>query len=104
MSVARGVYSTRIREKLTQALNPSRLVLVDESHKHAVHREDSGLGETHFRLEIVSSSFEGEHLVARHRKVYDILKDELDERVHALSLSTKTSEEAPEEAPEEATE
>ena len=89
-------YHDRISTKLTAALAPSVLEIEDDSARHAGHagaHEDGG-GETHFNVKIVSSKFEGQSRVARQRMVYELLKDELNERVHALSLITKTPEEA----------
>lgn len=89
-----GPYYLRITQKLNAALSPTRLVLTDESHLHAGHKESPGLPETHFDLDIVSQSFEGQSMLQRHRHIYSLLKDELDERVHALSMSTKTPKES----------
>jgi BolA family transcriptional regulator, general stress-responsive regulator len=89
-------YYTRIEQKLTQALRPERLSIEDDSHRHAGHAgaHADGGGETHFNVEIVSTAFNGQSRVARQREVYRILADELNERVHALSLVTLTPEEA----------
>ncbi len=83
----------RIHAKLTAALHPTRLVIHDESHRHAGHAGARPEGETHFRIEIVSSAFTGESRVARQRRVYALLAEELSERVHALALTTRTPEE-----------
>jgi BolA protein len=84
----------RIRAKLSEALEPERLAVIDESARHAGHAGARLGGETHFRVEIVSAAFEGASRVARQRRVYEILKDELAGGVHALSLSTLTPGEA----------
>ncbi len=83
----------RIHAKLTAALQPTRLVIHDESHRHAGHAGARPEGETHFRVEIVSSAFAGESRIARQRRVYALLAEELSERVHALALTTRTPEE-----------
>lgn len=83
----------RIRRKLTSALAPSRLVVLDESHRHAGHAGSRPEGETHFRVEISSTAFAGLSRVARQRLVYDVLAEELRDPVHALSLATTTPEE-----------
>ena len=56
---------------------PFRLVIIDESHKHAGHAamrsapgKAGGSGETHFIIEAVSAEFEGLTLIKRHRLVY----------------------------------
>jgi BolA protein len=83
-----------IESKLTQALKPVRLVVEDDSARHAGHAGAGQGGESHFNLEIVSAAFAGQSRVARQRIVYAILKDELAGPVHALSLKTATPEEA----------
>lgn len=83
-----------IRTKLTEALQPSRLEIVDESAGHAGHAGARPEGESHFSVEIVSEKFTGLSRVARQRLVYDILKDEMAGPVHALALQTRTPGEA----------
>lgn len=89
-----GPFYLRMSQKLQSALRPTVLNLVDESHLHVGHKESPGLPETHFNLEIVAEAFEGLSMLQRHRKVYKILADEIEERVHALSLKTKTPAES----------
>jgi BolA protein len=82
-----------IRAKLTGRLAPTRLVVVDESHRHAGHAGARPGGETHFNVTIVSSAFSGRSRVARQRLVYEALAEELAAGVHALSLTTLTPDE-----------
>jgi BolA protein len=82
-----------IREKLTNKLAPSRLVIVDDSARHAGHVGAHPDGETHFSVTIVSSAFAGLHRIARQRLVYETLSNELKTRVHALSLTTLAPDE-----------
>lgn len=77
-----------IRQKLTERFAPSRLEIIDESHRHAGHVGARPEGETHFAVTIVSSAFAGLNRVARQRLVYQTLANELAARVHALSLTT----------------
>lgn len=82
-----------IREKLSRAFTPSRLVIVDESARHAGHAGARAEGESHFAVTIVAAAFAGLGRVARQRLVYQTLAVELATRVHALSLTTLTPEE-----------
>ena len=86
--------SDAIRTKLTEALAPERLAVVDESAQHAGHAGWRPGGETHFRVEVTAAAFRGQTRVARQRLVYDLLKDEFAAGLHALSLRTQTPEEA----------
>ncbi len=77
-----------IRDKLTQAFQPSSLKIADDSHRHAGHGGARPEGETHFRVEIVAAAFAGRSRVERQRMVYSVLAEELADRVHALQLRT----------------
>ena len=77
-----------IRAKLIDRFAPTRLVIVDESDRHAGHAGAHPDGETHFAITIVARAFAGLNRVARQRLVYQTLADELATRVHALSLTT----------------
>lgn len=83
-----------IRSKLSDALAPTRLVVLDESNKHVGHAGWRPSGETHFAVEIVSQAFEGKSRVERQRMVHAILSSELAGGIHALSLRTSTPNEA----------
>ena len=82
--------ASAIDGKLRTAFAPTRLVIEDESSKHHGHAGWREGGETHFRVEIVSTAFEGQNRVARQRLVYTALKQELDAGLHALALTTLT--------------
>lgn len=82
-----------MRDKLTDRFAPTRLVIVDESHRHAGHAGARPEGETHFAVTIVAAAFAGLNRVARQRLVYETLADELATRVHALSLTTLATHE-----------
>lgn len=76
-----------IAEKLTAALSPERLDVINESHLHAGHKpEFDGGGETHIRVRIVSAAFVGMSRVARHRAINDLVKAEFDAGLHALAV------------------
>lgn len=79
-------YADRIRTKLTDSLAPTRLVVQDDSNRHHGHAGAHPSGETHFNVTVESAAFSGKNRVARQRLVYEILAEELRERVHALSL------------------
>ncbi len=76
----------RIREKLTAALEPSRLDILNESASHRGHRGSPGTGESHFRVLVVSPLFSGRSRLDRHRMVNEALSAELQGEVHALAI------------------
>ena len=75
-----------IREKLIEALQPTRLDVINESHLHAGHRNSPGTGESHFRVLVVSPAFAGKSRIDRHRMVNETLAAELKGKVHALAI------------------
>ena len=82
-----------IEAKLRAALAPTRLAVVDESHRHRGHAGARPEGESHFHVEIVASAFDGLSRIDRQRRVYDILASELAGPVHALSVTARTPQE-----------
>ena len=69
-----------------QALAPSHLEVLDESHMHS-----RGL-ETHYKATVVSEAFAGKSAVKRHQAVYAALGG-LMQDIHALALHTYTAPE-----------
>ncbi|KAH6914296.1 bola-like protein-domain-containing protein [Coprinopsis sp. MPI-PUGE-AT-0042] len=93
-----GLVEKAIHEKLTTALDPVSLTITNDSWQHRHHSamrdQGGGNGETHFSLNVVSNEFKGKNSMQRHRLVYSLLSAEFAAGLHALSLSTKTEEEA----------
>ncbi len=74
-----------VRERLTEALAPEKLEIVDQTAAHAGHASSGGAG--HYVMEIVSAAFEGKGLVARHRMVYAALGELMQHEIHAVSIT-----------------
>lgn len=83
---AKGPVATEIECRLRLALNPSHLLVIDDSHHHAGHAGHDAAGESHFTVELVSTAFDGQSRVARQRMVNDALRDMLEGKVHALRI------------------
>ena len=84
--LATGSVQDQITARLTAALAPTQLSVVNESALHAGHMGDDGTGETHFSVEIESAAFAGLSRVARQRLVNTALADLLATRIHALAI------------------
>lgn len=76
----------RIAIRLNDLLSPSRLEVVNDSHRHAGHSGDDGSGETHFSVRIESPRFAGLGRVQRQRLVNQALADLLAGPIHALAI------------------
>jgi BolA protein len=91
MSEGTGITAEALRERLQERLAATLVEVVDESASHLGHAGQDGTGAgTHFRVRIASPLFEGKPTVARHRLVYDALRDYIarDRGVHALAIET----------------
>ncbi len=82
-----------IRQRLEDALEPSLLDIIDESHKHVGHAEAAD-GRGHFTVTIVAEAFAGLSPLERHRLVYDAMGALMETDIHALSIQARTRSEA----------
>ncbi|NBI13881.1 BolA/IbaG family iron-sulfur metabolism protein [[Haemophilus] felis] len=75
-----------LTERLNQEFQPHFILVENESHKHS-----SGLGaDSHFKVVLVSDKFEAVSKIARHRLVYQLLAEDLQQGIHALALHLYT--------------
>ena len=79
----------RIYDALTIELKPDSLLIEDESHRHSV---PTG-AETHFKVVAVSTIFEHQSRITRHRLINTVLANEFTTGLHALSLHLYTPSE-----------
>ena len=78
---------------LASSLAPLECEVEDESALHAGHA-GAASGGGHYRLRLVSSRFEGQPRLARHRLVYDALHEMMQNDIHALAITALTPSEA----------
>ena len=79
---------TTIEEKLSAEFKVDYLQVENESHLHNV----APGAESHFKVTIVSNSFDDQMLIERHRAVNQILRQEM-QQIHALALHALTPQE-----------
>lgn len=81
-----------IELRLIETFKPTRILVEDESARHAGHA-GAASGGGHYRIELISTAFQGKNRLARHRLVYDCLHDMMQRDIHALAIVTKTPSE-----------
>ena len=82
-----GARAAEIERRLTAALSPAALEVVDDSDAHRGHAGHSGAGESHFTVRITAAAFADQSRVARQRAVYAALGDLVaPDRIHALVI------------------
>lgn len=83
-----------LQELLTQRLqelSPTHLEIINESHQHGGYFEGK---QTHFKVIIVSESFQTLRLVQRHQKIYALIPDLMTAgNIHALAIHAYTPDE-----------
>ncbi len=80
--------AAKIRHRLTVALAPQSLCVVDDSARHAGHAGARD-GRGHFNVAIVAEAFAGKNLIARHRMVYAALGELMSTDIHALAIDAR---------------
>lgn len=79
-----------IQTKLS-VLNPHFLEIVDESALHAGHAGNpNGNAESHFAIKIAAEELKNLSFVKQHRIINNLLKEEFNSGLHALSIKIKT--------------
>ncbi len=78
-----------IAARLTGALDPTHLDVINDSHHHAGHMGDDGTGESHWTVVVESPAFTGLNRVARQRLINTALADLLASRIHALAIRAR---------------
>jgi BolA family transcriptional regulator, general stress-responsive regulator len=74
-----------MREKITAALNPEQLDIIDDSPMHVGHAgAQSGAG--HFTVKIKAKALEDQSLVKAHQMIYQALDGMIGPEIHALSI------------------
>ena len=83
---------TEIKSRITDALNPTELEVIDNSSAHAGHAGmQSGGG--HYHVIVVAEAFAEKSLVQRHQLVYQALGDMMKQEIHALGIDASTPQE-----------
>ena len=80
---------SEIEGKLVSNLTVKHLEIINESKNHNVPAGS----ESHFKVVLVADEFDGLRLIQRHRRVNQILANELAGSVHALAMHTFTTSE-----------
>ena len=83
------VIQEKIEKLVSETFSPEYIELINESHMHSVPPDS----ETHFKLVLVSSQFEGQRQVQRHQSVYRSVAELMNNPIHALALHTFSPEE-----------
>lgn len=85
----KGPMASEIENRLTAALAPTMLDVINDSAKHSGHSGDDGSGESHFTVVIESPAFTGKSRLERQRMVNAALGDLPGQKVHAMAIKAR---------------
>ena len=75
----------KVKEKINNKLNPENIILIDNSNLHTGHASfDSN--KFHLKIIIKSKKLRSINKIEAHKKIFSILKDEMNDRIHALEI------------------
>jgi stress-induced morphogen len=78
-----------VEHRIAAHFDPVFVEIVNESHMHNVPPGS----ESHFKVTLVSQTFDGMRSVKRHQAVYGVLAEYMGSPIHALALHTYTADE-----------
>ena len=80
-----------IEDLIKSEMKIVKISIADFSNNHKNHQGNSGGG--HYQAVIISDDFEGLSLLERHKKIYSILGNLMQNEIHAFSMKTYTNDE-----------
>ena len=75
-----------IYKKLNKKFKPSILKVENESHLHQHHAQSPKNGNSHFSVTIKANFFKNLNRLDGQRKIYEVLKNEMSQGIHALRI------------------
>ncbi len=85
------ISSAQVERILKESLKATEVLVQDDSALHAGHQPNNP---AYLSVFVRSPLFAGKSLIEQHRLVYDSLKVELQEAIHAIAIKTAPSENA----------
>ena len=77
-----------IKTKLSKEFNPKKLILVDNSYLHTKHKSFNP-SKIHLKIIIESDKLKKIEKIAAHKAIFNLLQDEMKEKIHALEIEIK---------------
>ena len=76
------------KQKINKKINPENLILIDNSSFHTKHKSFDPK-KFHIKLVIKSKELKKISKIEAHKIIFSILKDEMNNRIHALEIEIK---------------
>ena len=75
----------KIKEKIHKSISAENITLIDNSHFHKKHKSFDA-NKLHIKIIIKSPMLKKMNKIDAHRKIFSILSEEMDKKIHALEV------------------
>ena len=77
-----------IKKKIYKELNAKNVILIDNSNLHKKHKSFD-INKFHFKIIIESKLLKKMNKIDAHKKIFSILKKEMENKIHALEIEIR---------------
>ena len=74
-----------VKDKINKKINPEDIILIDNSHLHSRHKSFD-VNKFHLKIVIKSEKLKRMNKIEAHKKIFSILKNEMNNKIHALEI------------------
>ena len=74
-----------VKEKIKKKISLENIILIDNSHLHTKHKHFD-VNKFHIKIIIESKKLKKMNKIMAHREIFSILKDEMNNKIHALEI------------------
>ena len=75
----------KIKKKINEEIDQQNIILIDNSNLHKKHKSFD-LNKFHFKIIIESKTLKKMNKIEAHKKIFSILKEEMENEIHALEI------------------
>ena len=74
-----------VKEKIKKKISLENIILIDNSHLHKKHKSFDA-NKFHLKIIVKSKKLKNMNRVMAHKEIFNILKDEMRKKIHALEI------------------
>ena len=77
-----------VKEKITKDIPDCNIDIIDNTHLHK-HHKSFNKSKTHLKIIIQSDTLRNLNRIDSHKKITNILRDEIETKIHSLEIKIK---------------
>jgi stress-induced morphogen len=81
-------FLNNVKKKINSKINTEKITIIDNSHLHTKHKSFDK-NKFHLKIIIESNILNKMNTIEAHKEIYSILKDEMNNKIHALEIEIK---------------